>query len=126
MIIDEWIYTKTLSSTGITQYTTQVYPDFVPEGKSGAAITYTSIGFNRNRLEKNMVFSLTCFHRTKSLVESMNDQLYSLYDTSTSYIRESSSNLYIDSVTIINNSVTSYDKGTQYWSRVLDISVWYH
>lgn len=131
MIIDEWLVSKLIGSTTITQYTTRIYPEFIPESTTVnyaskvPCITYQTIGFDRNRLERNRIFSLTSVHNSKSNVENMNDQLYNLFDTSTAWIRESSSNLYVDSVDIINN-VGLYDPENRYWTKILDISVWYH
>lgn len=126
MIIDSWFVSKILNSTKTNQYSTTIYPEFIPEGKVPPCFIYTSIGSGKNGLERNKVFSLTCLHNTKSNVEAMNEDAYKLFDTSTAYIRESSSNLFIDSVQISENSVGGYDEINQYWFKVLDLSIWYH
>ena len=126
MIIDEWLTAKLIGSTSITQYTTQVYPLFIPEGKCAPAIVYQNIGSEKNRLERNMVFSILSLHNSKGDAETLNEAVYSLFDNSTAQIRESSSTLYIDSVNIISNSVCLYENDNQHWVRALDISVWYH
>ena len=126
MILEEWLYTRITSSTSITQYTTAVYPDFIPLNKIPPAVTYKSVGFNRNINERNSVMSITMYRNSKSEIEAINDAMYTLFDTSTAYIKETSSSLSIDSVEIINNSVSGFDDTNKYWFRVLDISVWYH
>lgn len=131
MTIDIWLKNKVLGSTNITQYTTRFYPDYIPQstnakiGDKIPCIVYASIGFDKNRNYRNRVFSLTSVHKSKSNVEDINDQLYDLFDNSTQYIRESSSNLYTINVDIINNGVGLYDEENKYWTRVLDLSVWY-
>ena len=125
MNIEEWIVEK-LSTSSIATYTTTIKPEFLPLGVKPPAIIYNSIGFDKNRKQKMRVISLTCLHNSKSQVESMNDSLYTLFDTSTAYMRESSSNIYIDSALILQNGVGGFDNENKYWYRVLDIRFWYH
>lgn len=126
MIIDSWFANKVITSTATNQHSTTIYPEFIPEGKSPPCFIYTSIGGGKNGLERNKVFSLTCLHNSKSQAESMNEDAYKLFDCSTKYMRESSSNLYIDSIQISENSVGGYDEINHYWFKVLDLSIWYH
>ena len=131
MIIDEWLVSKIQGSTSIEQFTTRVYPNFIPQsqnsdiGSKTPCIVYTSIGFNRNRNNRNQIYSLTSVHKSKSNAENLNDQLYTLFDNSTTAIRESSSNISVHNVEIINNAVGLYDEENKYWTKVLDISLWY-
>lgn len=127
MTTDIWLRSKLLASTTITQYTTQVYPDFIPLGKIPPVIVYKDIGSDRNIIERNQIFSLSIYHNTKIEVNNLYESVYSLLDTSTSYIKETSSNLSIDSVDIITpNAGSGYDDENSYWFKVLDLSVWYH
>ena len=131
MTINEWLYTKISGSTNISGYSTRIYPDYIPmstSNKIGNRIpcyVYTQIGFNRNRIMRNQIFSITSVHDSKLNAENMNDQLYSLFDNSTGKLSTSSSNLFIDSIEIINNGIGVYDTDNKYWTRVLDVSVWY-
>lgn len=131
MIIDQWLVSKIQGASSITAYTTRVYPNFIPQSEGSSinkkvpCIVYTSIGFDRNRINRNRIFSLISVNKSKGTVESMNDDLYTLFDNSTAAIRESSSNLLVHNVEIINNAVGLYDEENKYWTRVLDISVWY-
>jgi hypothetical protein len=126
MTIDEWLVNKITSSTSITATTTNVRPEFLPLDSKPPAIIYNSIGFDRNRKYKMRVITLTCLHNTKSQVESLNDNLYNLFDNSTAYIRETSSNLSVESVMIQQNGVGGFDNENKYWYRVLDVKFWYH
>lgn len=125
MNIEEWLVSK-LSTSSIAIYTTIIKPEFLPIGTNPPAIIYNSIGFDVNRKQKMRVLSLTSLHNSKSQVEALNDALYTLFDTSTAYFRESSSNLYIDSATILQNGEGGFDNENKYWYRVLDIRFWYH
>jgi hypothetical protein len=124
MTIDQWLVSKIEAST--TLVTTQVFPNFIPDGKIPPAIVYQGIGFDRNIQERNEIITLTTFGASKSSVENINSNLYDLFDTSTAYIKETSSSLSIDSVTIVNNPGAVYDETNLKWQRTLDISVWYH
>jgi len=122
-----WLRNKLLTSTTITQYTTQVYPDFLPLNKTPPAIIYKDIGSDRNITERNQIFSLSVYHDSKNETEILHESIYDLFDTSTSYIKETSSYLNIDSVNIITPvSGSGYDDENSYWFKVLDLSVWYH
>lgn len=125
MSLNSWLKNKIISSTTITQYTTEVWPEKIPQGRTPPCIVYKQIGYDRNSLEQNTVYSLSVFHNSIGNTDLLNDQLYNLFDTSTAYIRESSSNLHIDSVSIINN-IPGLDPDNDYWFKILDISVWYH
>jgi len=125
MSLNSWLKNKIISSTTITQYTTEVWPEKIPETKEPPCIVYKQIGYARSRLEQNTIYSLSVFHNSVANTTLLNDQLYNLFDTSTSYIRESSSNLHIDSVSMIN-TLGGLDQENNYWFKVLDISIWYH
>jgi len=126
---DIWLVNKIKNSTVSS---TRVYPNYIPESTSNnysdhiPCIVYQSIGFDRNRKNRQIIYSLTSIHNSKSNVEDLNDQLYNLFDNSTQYIRESSSNLHTINVEIINNVPSLYDDDNKYWTRPLDISVWYY
>jgi len=123
MTVYEWLVNRIDSSTEVSA---DVIPDYVNSTLSPPLITYYDTGFNRNKLEKNSILAIHQIHNSKSELESLNTNLYSLFDSSTAYIRESSSNLYIDSVTIINNSNSGYDETNKTYWKELEISVWYH
>lgn len=124
MTIDNWLYTKITNST-VSSYTTRCYPAFSPSTVYLPYIIYDTIGFERNRNFKNIIYTITSVHNSKANVELLNSALYSLFDNSTAYIRETSSNIKVESCNIINNAVCNYDDQNQYWIKVLDISVWY-
>lgn len=132
MIIDEWLRSKIINNSTVSAYSTRVYPNYIPysdTNKIGSNIpcfVYASIGSDKNRLLRNMKFTITSVNKSKSNVEDMNNELYSMFDNSTSYLRETSSNISIDSVEIINNGAGVYYDDNKYWTRALDISVWYH
>ena len=125
MIPEAWLVSKVLASTNISQYSTQMFFNYIPETKQPPAVVYKIIGFQRNRLQKTKVYSLTCLHNNALQTENMNNQLYMLFDNSTQYIRESSSNLCIENVFILENGKGDFDEENKYYYRVLDIAVSY-
>lgn len=125
MNINSWLRSKITNSTLVNIYTTRCYPVFAPSTARTPYIYYDETGFEKNRNERNTVISIVSCHNSKSNVELLNDGLYTLFDDSTSRIKETSSNLRIESVKIINNSRSDYDESNKNWLKVLDISVWY-
>jgi len=126
MLPETWLITKVVGSTNISQYSTQMFLNYIPESKKPPAVVYKTVGFIKNRTMRTKIYSLTCLHNSGLQAEYMNNQLYKLFDNSTAYIRESSSTLYVDSVNILENGVSGYDEENKYYYRVLDISVLYH
>ena len=125
MNIDSWLYTKIANSSIVNVYTTRCYPNYAPTTAITPYIMYDSIGYEKNRLMENKIFTIVSYTNSKNNIELINDALYSLFDNSTKYIKESSSNLRIESITIINNNVINYDETNKVWSKVLDVSFWY-
>lgn len=126
MHIEQWLTNKVLNSSNVFQYSTEFYPGFIPENGNIPAYVYKSIGFDKNRKNRNRVFSLTSCHNSRELCEDMNESLYNLFDSSSSFLRESSSSLNIISVDVLKNGVSEYDIDDKFYYRVLDISVWYY
>ena len=125
MNIDQWLVTY-LQNSSASSYTTNIRPEFLPQNSKPPAIIYRSIGFDRNRKNKMNVMSLTCLHNSLAEVELLNDCIYNIFDTSTHYIRESSSDMNIESVTILNNNAKGFDEENKYWYHTIDIRYWYH
>lgn len=125
MNIDIWLKSKIVNSTLINIYTTRCYPNFAPSTAQTPYIWYDQIGYEKNRNERNVIYTIVSCWNTKANVDLINDGLYTLFDDSTSRIKETSSNLKIESVKIISNNKTDYDESNKNWSKVLDISVWY-
>jgi hypothetical protein len=126
MNINQWLYSKITNSTLVNVYTTKCYPIYVPSTATTPYIYYDEIGSNRNRLMRNTVFTIVSCHNSKANIELLNDSLYSLFDTSTKYIKEMSSNLKVESVSIIQNHETGFDETNKNWTKAIDISVWYN
>lgn len=122
---DIWLQNKIVNSTLVNVFTTKCYPNYVPSTTLTPYIMYDSIGYEHNRILQNKIYTIVSSHNSKANVELLNDALYTLFDTSSSYIKETSSNLLITSVTIVNNNVTRYDETNKNWSKVLDVSVWF-
>jgi hypothetical protein len=123
--IDSWLFSKISNSSLVNVYTTRCYPNYIPTTATTPYIMYDSIGYEKNRLMENKIFTIVSYNNSKNNVELMNDALYSLFDNSTKYIKDTSSNLRIESATIISNNVVNYDETNKVWSKVLDVSVWY-
>lgn len=125
MNIDEWLKNKIVNSTSVNVYTTRCYPNYVTSTTLTPYVYYDTIGFEKNRILRNNIYQIVSCSNSKSSLENLNEALYNLFDTSTGYIKETSSNLKIESVMIINNAVTRYDESNKNWVRFLEISVWY-
>jgi hypothetical protein len=74
---------------------------------------------------ENKIFTIVSYSNSKNNVELLNDALYSLFDNSTKYIKDMSSNIRVESVSIVSNNVTNFDETNGQWSKVLDVSLWY-
>lgn len=125
MNIDSWLRSKITNSTLINVYTTRCYPIYVPSTAITPYLWYDETGWDKNRNERNVKFTIVSCHNSKANVEILNDALYTLFDNSTRKIQETSSNLRIESVEIINNSKSDYDDSNKNWYKAMDISVWY-
>lgn len=125
MNVKSWLRSKITNSTLVNVYTTRCYPVYVPTTATTPYIWYDQTGFEKNRNEQNAIFTIVSCHNSITNVETLNDALYTLFDDSTARIRETSSNLKIESVKIINNSRSDYDESNKNWLRAIDISVWY-
>jgi len=125
MTIYEWLVSKINSSTSISAITTDVLPEY-SDNITPPFLLYYDTGFNRNLLERNTILAVRSVHNSKADMESLNTLLYDLFDTSTAYIRESSSNLNVDSVSIINNSASGYDETNKTYWKDLELSIWYN
>jgi hypothetical protein len=89
-------------------------------------IIYQDISDKINRKLRTNVISLKSFAASKSQVETINGVVYSLFDSSTSYITAKSSSLCIDSVHILTNAASGYDDQIKLWYRALDFQVLWH
>lgn len=125
MNCDIWLQNKIVNSTLVNIYTTKCFPVFAPSTNLTPYIVYDSIGYEKNLKLINKVYTIMMFHNSKANVELINDGMYSLFDNSTKFQKDTSSNLSIESIKIITNNVTRYDETNKNWVKVMDISVWY-
>ena len=126
MSIDEWMYSKILASTSVTAITTSVSPDFLPRDITAPAIVYiNNIGWDKNLLIRQPIISIVGYHNTKTGVQSLSDALYNIFDTSTAYVKETSSNINVESVQIVNSITGRYNRDNDNWYCVLDVLVNY-
>ena len=127
MSIDEWIYSRVTASTAVNELIgTRCFPNYKSSTNVTPCVLYECVGFEKNRILRNTVYSFKSLAKSKSEMDNLNEALYSLFDTSTAWIRESSSSLYVDSVNIVDNGVESYDEYNKTYWKVLEVNIIYH
>ena len=126
MTVQEWLVSKIQNTTSVTQYTTKVYPDFMLSTASLPCLIYQDISDKIFRQYRTNIISVKSVAANKNTMETLNTQLYRLFDDSTGSIRESSSNICVDHVMILTNSASGFDDGTKLYYRALDIKIQYH
>ncbi len=130
-----WVLTVSTYSSACLQYSTKVFPEFIPgSSNSDYAVNvpcyiYQQVGWNNNKKEKKSIISFGCIANSKANAENMNDDLYTIFDTSTNNKRTqfsvSTAAFWVTSVDIVNNEIGVYDEDNHYWTRWIDVAIWY-
>jgi hypothetical protein len=129
MSISEWVVDRLLGSTDVTAITSNVFPGAVPIDTNDTTFSYPAIayidniGFTRNLTVRQPVLSIRAYENTRAKIQTLNDVIYDLFDTSTRYIKESSSNLEVHSVEIVGNVPALWDKDNDLWISTLDVLI---
>lgn len=126
MTVQEWLVSKIQQTTSVTQYTTKVYPDFMLSTASLPCLIYQDISDKIFRQYRTNIISVKSVAANKNTMETLNTQLFRLFDDSTGSIRESSSSICVDHVMILTNSASGFDDSTKLYYRALDIKIQYH
>lgn len=124
--ISGFIYHKLTGSTAITGIvsTSGVYPD-----KANYELVPCIVYSFQNQTYKNtfrsQIVSIKSIETTQDLCNTLNENVFQLFDDSTTQQRELYNDLKIESIAIINNIPSVYDDQNNNWFGVTDIRINY-
>ncbi len=124
MILGAYIYNRLSASTTITGITSNITPD-ISNYSDIPAITYKLLAQPTNMYFRRASVTLKGIETTQEKCETLLDNIFNLFDGTTSRIYGSSSDLKIESVGLLNFIPSIWDDVNSVWYGICDIRINY-
>ncbi len=124
MMLGTYIYNRLASSTTITGITSNITPD-ISSYSDIPAITYKLLAQPTNIKFRKASITLKGIETTQEKCETLMENIYNLFDGTTSRIYGSSSDLKIESIGLLNFIPSLRDEVNSVWYGIFDIRINY-